>query len=131
MPHPYLRILDANSNRAREGLRVLEEVARFILNDELLSAQLKQIRHALTAEISRLVPECRELVRARDVEGDVGAEAPLVARLDVVSILRANMARVGEALRVLEEFSSDGAGFQKLRFQTYEIEKQLLDRCSL
>jgi len=41
------RVLDANFNRAREGLRVTEEVARFILEDPQLTARLKDLRHRL------------------------------------------------------------------------------------
>ena len=34
MNGPLLRLLDANANRAREALRVLEDYTRFVLNDK-------------------------------------------------------------------------------------------------
>ena len=43
-----LRIIDANLNRAAEGLRVLEDIARLGLNDASLSERLKTLRHELT-----------------------------------------------------------------------------------
>ncbi len=42
-----LRIIDANANRAREALRVMEEAARFLLNDEELSAALSLVTGAI------------------------------------------------------------------------------------
>ena len=48
-----LRILDANFNRAREALRVVEDYARFHLNDDSLSGELKQLRHDLATATSR------------------------------------------------------------------------------
>jgi thiamine-phosphate pyrophosphorylase len=41
------RLIDANLNRAREGLRVLEDLARFELDDAALSERAKQIRHGI------------------------------------------------------------------------------------
>ena len=40
-----LRIIDANLNRMGEGLRVLEDAARFLLNNAVLSEELKTLRH--------------------------------------------------------------------------------------
>jgi thiamine-phosphate pyrophosphorylase len=45
MNGPVLRILDANANRAREALRVIEDYARFALDDERVCGSLKQLRH--------------------------------------------------------------------------------------
>src|SRR5688572_18127364 len=69
--NPALRILDANLNRAREGLRVLEDYARFILNDDSISAHLKRIRHDLAACAPQLASEA---ILHRDTPGDVGTE---------------------------------------------------------
>src|SRR5437764_734146 len=38
------RVLDAAANRAREALRVVEDYCRFVLDDALLSGELKQLR---------------------------------------------------------------------------------------
>lgn len=50
------RILDANLNRAREALRVMEDIARFALNDAALSGELKAIRHDLREAVETLMP---------------------------------------------------------------------------
>src|SRR5947208_10657809 len=67
-----LRILDANANRAREALRVIEDYARFVLNDEVLCARLKQLRHDFAAATSGFVGEA---ILHRDTPGDVGTYA--------------------------------------------------------
>ena len=60
------RLLDANANRAREGLRVLEDLARFVLDDAPLAGEAKALRHALTIALPR------DLALHRDTPGDVG-----------------------------------------------------------
>src|ERR1700733_6868807 len=69
MNGPLLRLLDANANRAREALRVLEDYARFVLNDQALSASLKSLRHALTEAMADHLPDA---ILHRDTPGDVG-----------------------------------------------------------
>ena len=49
-----LRIIDANLNRAREALRVMEEYARFALEDAGLSSAIKETRHALAQHVNGL-----------------------------------------------------------------------------
>jgi thiamine-phosphate pyrophosphorylase len=129
-----LRIIDANLNRTGEGLRVLEEFARLSLNDEPLSRQLKEMRHALLA-----VPlEVQErLISARDAAGDIGRDmkAPQQELGQGVSgTIVANARRVQESLRVLEELARtavlplDTDAYKRARFSLYDIEKELLDR---
>ena len=74
-PGQTLRIIDANVNRIGEGLRLLEDVARLLLNDATITKQLKAIRHQL---ITGDLPFNKQLLNARDSEGDVGVdiEAP-------------------------------------------------------
>ena len=69
MPRQPLRMIDANLNRSSEGLRVLEDVARFLLNDAGLSQQLRAIRHNLAEETKSL---STKLLSQRDSEHDVG-----------------------------------------------------------
>ena len=64
------RILDANANRAEEGLRVLEDCFRFGRDDPFLAGQLKQLRHALS-EALEFLPR-QDCLLARDSQGDVG-----------------------------------------------------------
>src|SRR6202043_281296 len=98
------RILDASANRCREALRVLEDHCRFVLNDALLSGQLKQLRHDL-AGLMNAFPE-RLLLESRDTLGDVGTRLSTPQereRSSIVEVVRANAKRLQEALRTLEE----------------------------
>ncbi|NNJ24079.1 thiamine phosphate synthase [Alienimonas chondri] len=125
-----LRLLDAAENRAREGLRVLEDHARFVLNDGGLTAELKSIRHGLASvlPIDRLA-RCD----ARETAGDVGttlSEPTERSRSDAAAVIAANAARVQEALRSLEEWSKlddpeRAAAFEALRYRVYTLEKRL------
>jgi len=127
-----LRLIDANLNRISEGLRLLEDVARFILNDARISAELKSLRHELLGEDTSLQ---KELLSARDSAGDVAAFAEEEARRDdLPTILIANARRVQESLRVVEEFAKlpdialNPEKFKKARFALYELERKLTAR---
>jgi thiamine-phosphate pyrophosphorylase len=130
------RILDANLNRGREGLRVVEDVVRFVLDDMNLAARIKTTRHEVTSLIQQLPLDELELLSARDSEGDVGINLNCASedlRLNLSQIASANMHRSQEAMRVLEELSklydADVAlGYKKLRFQIYELEKEILPK---
>lgn len=128
-----LRLVDANLNRAREGLRLLEDVARFVLNDAALSQRLKNLRHQLAQATAQLqLP----LLTARDTAADVGIgmrPSSEMGRPDLAALVSANARRVEESLRVLEEATRspgfegvDWQIFQAARFAIYDIEKQLL-----
>jgi thiamine-phosphate pyrophosphorylase len=130
-----LRILDANANRAAEGLRVVEEYCRFVLGDGHLSRLCKLVRHGLTQVLSALGPELR--VNSRDTLGDVGIASTGMqegsAAVSVFSpdhIAAANSERVKQALRVIEEYlklfsATDAARVEALRYQWYTLEKAL------
>ena len=127
------RVLDANMNRAREGLRVLEEIARFVLNDAELTLRLKDIRHSLAAATNALPGGVYELVRSRDAAGDVGADSWTPgekSRDGLFALAVANLKRVQEAARVLEEFGKllgpAAQAFKKIRFDVYVLEQELL-----
>ncbi len=101
-----LRTLDAAANRAREGLRVVEDFVRFSLDDAHLSRLLKELRHELTERLSDL--DRFGLIAARDTLGDVGTRIKTPheqTRLLPINVVVANCRRVEEALRTLEEFS--------------------------
>ncbi len=123
-----LRLLDANANRAREGLRVAEDYSRFVLNDDQLSARLKQIRHDLTAVLR---PWLGEAILHRDTPGDVGADNKTVAELrrtDVADVVTAAGKRVGEALRAIEEFAKTidpaaAGAVEAIRYRFYDVEQ--------
>ncbi len=129
------RVMDANLNRAREGLRVLEEVARFILGDGGLSLRIKDLRHSLSAAAKELPGGMRELVKSRDSANDVGSSTWTAGekhRQDLDHLVLANIKRVQEASRVLEEFGKllnpELTGFKKVRFESYALEQELLDK---
>lgn len=46
------RIVDANFNRAKEGLRVCEDICRYGFDLKKETRQLKDIRHALTGDLA-------------------------------------------------------------------------------
>ena len=125
-----LRLLDANANRAREGLRVAEDFARFMLDDRELSAALKGIRHELAAILGPLLGEA---ILHRDTPGDVGTANKTQAeqqREDVADVVTAAGKRLGEALRAIEEYlktisPADAGRIEQLRYRFYDIEQRL------
>lgn len=134
MNREIFRIVDANFNRSREGLRVCEEVARFIWNSPTLTRDLKTVRHGITGILKDSPVASKTLFETRDVASDVGRahrRKSEMRRLDYSDIFSANIERAKESLRVLEEFfklinKPNSAKFTKLRFKVYEIEKKAL-----
>jgi thiamine-phosphate pyrophosphorylase len=131
------RILDANINRLKEGLRVCEEVCRFVLEDTGLTAAFKRLRHDTDMLSSRL-NRMEALIGSRSTGTDVGTKITApgeFSRGSLEDVLYANIQRVKESLRVLEEFSKlkncgTAADFQKARYRVYEIEKRTACRFS-
>lgn len=125
------RIIDANLNRAREALRVLEEHARFALDDERLTRRLKQARHDLAAASATF--DTAALLEARDTPGDVGTTVSTsgeMRRDDAASVVRAAAKRLAESLRALEEYAkidhpAAAAAFERLRYESYAVEQAL------
>ncbi len=126
------RLLDATANRAREGLRVAEDYCRFVLNDALLCGELKDLRHGLTAALASL--PAGALLQARDTIGDVGTALSTPAegeRGSTAEVVQANLKRLQEALRSLEEFGKlyspeFGRLLESLRYRCYTLEKAIL-----
>ncbi len=127
-----MRILDANANRAREALRVMEEAARFVLNDSRITAALKKLRHDFAAAL-KAVPG---IELWRDTPGDVGTVITASSekqRGGVYDIVVAAGKRLGEALRAIEEYGKaiDPAfaeQIEKLRYRAYDVESKLHTR---
>ena len=123
------RLLDANANRAREGLRVIEDTARFVLDQPAAAKAIRELRHGLD-ELVR--GQYKTLLTARDVSHDSGRmNVAKPYKGGVGTLLVANFKRCEEALRVLEEYGrvlSPGATrrAQRLRFKVYEWETKLL-----
>ncbi len=121
------RVIDANLNRLKEGVRVIEDIARYINNDKDLASKLKAIRHQ-----SR-IDDLTNLLNSRDSVNDV--LRPTVTsemnRDSLESIIIANYKRAQESSRVLEEMYKivDPAlseNFKSLRYALYQLEKENL-----
>jgi thiamine-phosphate pyrophosphorylase len=130
------RIIDANLNRTAEGLRVLEEIARLVLNNGEISSRLKGLRH----KIVQTSPELQQqLIWARDAAADVGRDTKVTGEAEskaLQEILAANARRVQESLRVLEEMAKTPGvpaelntdHYRLARFNLYSIEQEMLAR---
>ncbi len=121
------RVIDANLNRLKEGVRVIEDVARYINNDRALASKLKEIRHQ-----SR-IDDLQNLLSSRDSINDV--LRPTVTsemnRDSLESIIIANYKRAQESSRVLEEMykivePALSENFKSLRYALYQLEKENL-----
>ena len=128
-----LRVVDANYNRAKEGLRVCEDTARFIFDNKSLTRRFKHLRHGLGDAISGF--GLKGIVSARDIVGDVGRMTiPSESRRKgLAEIFYANIQRVKESLRVLEEFAKlvdlkAAEKLKRLRYKVYDLEKDVLEK---
>lgn len=131
------RIIDANFNRSREGLRVCEDVSRFIFDSPPITNALKNVRHRISGVLKAFPARTREVfLESRDVAGDVGKSFGLASEIkrgDPCDIFAANIERVKESLRVLEEFCKlldpiAAEKISKIRFKVYDIEKKAIKK---
>jgi len=124
-----LRIIDANLNRLRDALRVIEDTLRFGKANSTLWLKVRKLRN----RIIRLYPAKEfytSFLVSRDSSNDPGRNTPQKPYKDITSILNANFARSSEALRVLEEYSrllspTKIKAIKGIRFSLYEIEKRI------
>lgn len=103
------RLIDANLNRLREGIRVIEDIARYILNDLPLASRLKTLRHRVRINNANLVDL---LLQNRDIQNDIlkKSSSSEMKRENLRDIAMANFKRTQESARVLEEiFKLDSA----------------------
>lgn len=124
------RILDANLNRAKEGLRVCEDICRYVWDDKLLTRGFKDIRHALTESMGTALLKG---MACRDVAADVGrpTTASESKRGNLKAVFWANSQRIKESLRVLEEIlklinPKTAQAIKALRYQCYVLEQKAL-----
>ena len=123
---PVIRILDANINRAAEGMRVLEDIARFILENQQLCRAIKKCRHALREQSPTLF--------SRDTSSDVGTGITTMQeknRDSVHDIALAASYRCTEALRVVEEFlklHNEENTIESIRYNMYDISADIIKR---
>jgi thiamine-phosphate pyrophosphorylase len=130
-----LRIIDANANRALEGLRVGEDIVRFHLEDAPAFRRLRALRHSVARTVTRLPIGTVELVRSRNSGHDLGKRSPAPRVFSLERLLLINLQRTKESLRTLEECARliaprQTPEFQRLRFRTYEVERDLLIKLS-
>ncbi len=126
------RIMDANFNRAREGLRVLEDIARFILNDKNISKTIKEMR----SSISSIQKKHSDTILFRDTQNDIGTKlnsSQEKIRETLKDVAIANSKRVQESLRVLEEMfkltdTDTSQEFKSIRYNSYTIEQDILEK---
>lgn len=132
MERTVYRIIDANFNRAREAIRVIEEFCRFGLNSISLYKRTKQLRHELSAAINLL--DARLLISSRDTLGDVGVGKEVDKQLHRESLgdcFTAACKRLTEALRALAEViqtqnPSVAEAIENLRYTAYTLEKDII-----
>lgn len=127
LPPELLRVVDANLNRLKEGIRVIEDIARYVHNDRELSTSLKTLRHMAKVE------SIEELLASRDSVNDVlrPTMKSEMNRTDLRSILIANYKRAEESSRVLEELYKIvdpdlSERFKHIRYELYTLEKKNL-----
>lgn len=123
-------MIDANYNRAKEGMRVVEDIFRFVNENDALRLKARAIRHGLTKCIDNKL--LLSAIQSRDSRSDLGrkTDAFELSRKDIQSILIANLQRAKEALRVLEESfkitsPKQVASTKRLRYKLYDIEKEI------
>lgn len=131
------RILDANFNRAREALRVIEDCGRFVLNDPAVTAMAKNFRSDLKEMLDVLPHE--EFIASRDTPGDLGREITSPTepvRENIKDVATAACKRLTEALRTLEEYAKivapkQALELERMRYDAYTLEQRLHSRFGL
>ncbi len=129
MDKKIFRVLDANFNRAKEALRVIEDTGRFIREDKTLTRKARKIRHSLT-DIFKNKQTLMAMIKQRQADTDIGKPADKLElkRKNINSVVYANLQRAKESLRVLEEISklvdkNSTAQIKRLRYECYSLEK--------
>ena len=128
------RILDANFNRAKEGLRVCEDLCRYVWDQRTLTRAFKDMRHELTGIIAEL--DIQKAIEARHIQGDVGRATSVSEskRNDIKAVFWANSQRIKESLRVLEEVTKlidpkISIKLKALRYKVYAFEQKVISIC--
>jgi len=118
------RLIDANLNRLKEGLRVVEDICRYIHDDRNITSKMKELRHQLQGMYSK------SRLQYRDIIGDVQKNSTKseLSRKSVESVVIANFSRTQESSRVLEEMFKlknieYSKRFKQIRYEIYELEK--------
>ena len=125
--------MDANFNRSKEGLRVCEDLCRYIWDQKTLTRAFKDLRHQLTQVMAEV--DIQKALEARHIQGDVGRSTSISEskRKDINVIFWANSQRVKESLRVLEEVTKlidarIASRLKVLRYKVYALEQKVIGR---
>ncbi|NWF66841.1 MAG: thiamine-phosphate pyrophosphorylase [Campylobacterales bacterium] len=120
------RVIDANLNRAREGLRVVEDIHRYLHDNKKVGYKLKELRHSIRVE------NFKELLQFRDSTNDClkSSTQSELQKENIEQIIISNIKRVQESLRVLEEIyktidTEKSEYFKQLRYTSYTLEKDI------
>jgi thiamine-phosphate pyrophosphorylase len=130
MKKEILRLIDANINRITEGLRVVEEVLRFVYKEDKIYKILRSIRHKIVKLFDEFYPQS-VLQRASSI--DPGRTAEEKSYKDIRQLVVSNFHRVTESFRVLEEIAKlvntkKISEVKKLRYKVYDIEKYVVEK---
>ena len=135
MKKKALRLIDANFNRLKEGLRVCEDIMRFVYDDHTLTRSFKNLRHTASQILLRFPVRYGALVQLRNSKRDVGKKGVISDKRKPKwsDLFISNVKRSEESLRVLEETSKvvapdNAREFQALRFRLYDLEKKALEK---
>jgi len=127
------RIFDANLNRAKEGLRVCEDICRFYFNDKSATRKFKVIRHEITGVVEKF--KIKDLVGSRNIMGDVSKQTTdsELKRKEIKDVFFANVQRCKESIRVLEELAKllhkpSALCLKKCRYSIYGLEKKIITK---
>lgn len=121
------RVLDANLNRLREALRVVEDITRYVDNNKDRTKRVKELRHRARLD------DYIGLLESRDIINDCSKESTKSekSRDSIEDVVVANFKRAQESSRVLEEClkilnSEESIKFKNIRYALYDIEKEML-----
>ena len=122
------QVIDANLDRAREGLRVLEDWARFGLGENECVKRIKNFRQILGKNHLEVYKQSRNFIED-ECKGLTHQEQ--IKRNSPDQIISSNAGRVQEALRVIEEFSRQhnhelSKIAAEIRYEIYDLEIELL-----
>ena len=134
MKKEALRVIDANFNRAKEGLRVVEDIFRFVFEEDSLRKKARKLRHALDSIAGEKIFKTAILSRASGNDIGKAFDALEAKRKSCPQILYINLQRVKESLRVLEEFFKlflplKVSEVKKIRYQIYALEEKAVKKC--
>ena len=128
MSESLFRVVDANVNRLKEGIRVVEDIFRFVFNNRDISTELKTIRHSAT------LSNYSTFLTFRNIQKDVLKKTLNIenSRENISDLVFANIKRAQESSRVLEEVFKlidmhNSEKFKSIRYNLYNLELKIAE----